>query len=334
VGQWRYLSFNHLLAGSPPNLDERRNALTAALVRLSRKTDPPRLVPIEPTRTVFRLDLRDLGWDLRPFVEREANKEGEPSRVNLFDLLLLECPNAVLPERSEEFREIVGEYLKRAVPVRAIPYVRADWLMDQAAKPPLSANLPGGQAPNGGTIDAKPPEARSPGIKQSGMPVLPIDGLTYPSYAPSGLPFKVTLTTTDERGREKTQFRPGDQLVIVVANRSECKVYVELVGTGVAGNKVLLQTQPLLALEPGKEHRLPAEGAMTIKDKPGKEQFTLYASDVSFPAGVVLRDKSGKIADRFVHPFYEVPHQGSEVRPGFDPKRFLKQTVEIETRKP
>ena len=73
---------------------------------------------------------------------------------------------------------------------------------------------------------------------------------------------------------------------------------------------------------------------MTIKYKPGKEQFTLYASDASFPAGVVLRDKSGKIVDRFVHPFYEVPREGGEVRPGFDPKRFSKQTVEIETRKP
>jgi hypothetical protein len=334
VGQWRYLSFNHLLAGSPPNLDERRTALAAALSRLSRKTEPPRLLPIEPTQTVFRVDLRDLGWDVRPFVEREGSQEGEPSRVNLFDLLLLEYPHAILPERSEEFRTLVVEYLKRAVPVRAIPYVRGDWLTDQAAKSFLAAELSGGRFPKVSPLDTNSAKARSPDEKQPGTPVLPIDGLTYPNRVPPGLPFKVNLTTTDERGREKTVFRPGDQLAIVVANRGERTVYVELVGTGIAGNKKLLQTQPVLTLEPGKEHRLPAEGGMEIMGSLGKDQFTLYASDASFPAGVVLRDKSGKIPDRFVHPFYEVPREGNEVRRGFDPGRFLKQTVEIETRKP
>jgi hypothetical protein len=352
VARWRYLSFNHLLS-SQVDLKEQQNPLAktkleGALSRLSGR--PAHLVSIEPTQTIFRVDLRDLGWDARPFVEREAGVDGEPSRTNLFDLLLLEYPFAVVPERSEPFRELVANYLKRAVPVRAIPFVRADWFIDQTARLPLAADLSGGRGSKTDGLIPKPSEteeffknvaAVANQRKQDreaaspGLPILPLDGLTHPNYEPAELPFQVTLRTKDERGREKTVFRPGDQLVVVVANKGERKIYFELIGTSIDGKKMLLQKRPVLELEPRKEFRFPAEGSLPIKgDSLGKDQFTIYASDVSFPAGVFLRDKNKKIADRFVHPFYEVPRQGNEVRPGFEPNRFLKRTVEIETRNP
>jgi serine/threonine-protein kinase len=137
----RYFSFNHLLL-SPEAAAERtlwRDALALALNHLSWKQELVRPVPIEPTGTVFRVDLRDLGWDARPFVVFKGLEDQTPSRVNLFDLVLLEYPFATVPNLAKS--DLLGEYLGEAGLVCPVPYVRGDWFASVATQPPLYEDL-------------------------------------------------------------------------------------------------------------------------------------------------------------------------------------------------
>ena len=99
----RYFSLNHLLAAgaSTDELDLHRDALAKAINHLSWERELVHPRPIEPTSTVFRIDLRALGWDERPF-ERVGDHAGA-SPLNLFDLALLEYPYGVAYEDSEAF---------------------------------------------------------------------------------------------------------------------------------------------------------------------------------------------------------------------------------------
>jgi serine/threonine-protein kinase len=134
----RYVSFNHLLAdaATAPSPETCRAALASALNHLSRVKDPARPValPGDPTRTIFRFDLRQLGWESNPF---------KGSTVNYYDLLLLEYPFAVIPKASESWAALEARYLgqEEAPLVRPIAYVRGDWLVTLATQPPLYEDL-------------------------------------------------------------------------------------------------------------------------------------------------------------------------------------------------
>ena len=103
------------------------------------KPDLVTLKPIDPTATIYRIKLSDLGWDKRPFVADPKNdgKAIDPTKVNLYDLLLLDYPLASLPERSDAAEGVVAEYLAKAKMVRPIPFVRGDWLVSVATEAPL-----------------------------------------------------------------------------------------------------------------------------------------------------------------------------------------------------
>ena len=135
----RYFSLNHLLAAgaSPEELELHRDALAKAINHLSWQKGLVRPEPIEPTRTVFRVDFRDLGWHQHPFERIVDGKPAGPSRLNLFDLALLEYPYGVVPEDSETFDRLATEFLGPAGQVRPIPFVRADWFVSTATQPPL-----------------------------------------------------------------------------------------------------------------------------------------------------------------------------------------------------
>jgi serine/threonine-protein kinase len=130
VEYMRYFSFNHVLAGgvSQDELDAERNALTLVVNSLSWLRDLERPVAIEPTNTVFRVDLRRLGWDRTPYAG---------SDLNLYDLALLEYPYAAADLTSTAYGDLCDEFLARAKQVRPIPHIRGDWFISTATQPPL-----------------------------------------------------------------------------------------------------------------------------------------------------------------------------------------------------
>jgi hypothetical protein len=77
------------------------------------------LTPVDAAGSVFRFDLRDLGWDRRPFHVFREKEKAEAASLNLYDLLLLEYP---LAERSDDVaKQLRKEYLEPAELVRPIP---------------------------------------------------------------------------------------------------------------------------------------------------------------------------------------------------------------------
>lgn len=124
-GHVRYLSLHHLLeeGDARQELELHRAALRLAVKLLSRP-DRSGLRAFEPTDTVYRLDLRDLGWD-QPVMKGPAERT-----LNRFDLLLLEYPYGLLHERSPLRAELEREFLARAAQVRPVLFVRGDWLVN------------------------------------------------------------------------------------------------------------------------------------------------------------------------------------------------------------
>ena len=84
-------------------------------------------VPIESTenKTVFRIDLRKLGWDERPY---------DNNRMNWFDLVLLEYPYGILDTASDSFQALAELFLLPAGQIRPVPFVRGDWFVWLAAE--------------------------------------------------------------------------------------------------------------------------------------------------------------------------------------------------------
>src|SRR5437764_788404 len=90
VLQKHCLSCHHLLrAGKGGTPDLWRDALVRALNHLTWKKEVVTPTAIEPTGTVFRIDLDQLGWDERPFQVRRPPAKDVASPLNLFDLVLL-----------------------------------------------------------------------------------------------------------------------------------------------------------------------------------------------------------------------------------------------------
>jgi mono/diheme cytochrome c family protein/cytochrome c553 len=161
-----------------------------------------------------------------------------------------------------------------------------------------------------------------------GLPIVPLDGLTRLDYTPLG--DFVDLKTN----KPGNLFRPGDEAVIKVVNRSARDIYVELVVTDVHGFKVVL-VPATTVVKAGQEY---ATAPIKIQPQLGKEQITLFASPVRFAPGYILRvpkkeyDAGRIVVDRYVHPFYQVERNGQGFKLAYDPGRIAKKTIDIETR--
>ncbi len=141
----RYFSVAHrsTAGATKAELTQEREALAKAINHLSWEPDLVRLTPVKPlraggdSRALFRIDLRKLGWDKRPYRQVKNKKFVGQSELNIFDLALLEYPYGVISHKSENYQALEEEFLKHANQVRPIPYVRADWFVSTVTLPPL-----------------------------------------------------------------------------------------------------------------------------------------------------------------------------------------------------
>lgn len=111
----RYFTFVHLSnAGiSEEDLETHRQALAKLVNSLSWHPRMTRPEPVDPARTIFRIDLRDFQWD-----------------ANLWNRLLAEYPYGVVPEGW------TGKAIIAATGTR-LPMLRGDWFLATASRPPL-----------------------------------------------------------------------------------------------------------------------------------------------------------------------------------------------------
>jgi hypothetical protein len=410
----RYLSLNHLLGRENTSraLAEQRQTLERVLRHLvSEGSPPPDLRPIEPTGTVFRIDLRQLGWDRHPYPQAEMRW----GRLNLFDLILLEYPYGRLPTDSPFYHGELLRFLRAlqgAGQVRPVPYVRADWLAEVMApsQSPLYRDflkvlgrLDNKRVRNGdaerdplGTVEfaahgldrggltarlweregprlALPPlrlrggeEIERPVFREyfaeqllgqalSGIPILPVDGLTHHPRPNPDVEFKAI----DFRQRNladppaKDPFIPGDRMSLWI--KTKWSAVAEVIQTDKHGQKWKRRFRPLRGRnEPGPAQEvgeLEAGEALILSGKDNKgmemelnaneeqdiEEWTIYAYRLDdlkkisdFPKGVLLQAKG--LHDRVVHPLYELQPNG-QVKPP-DPSQMVKVTLPVTTRRP
>jgi mono/diheme cytochrome c family protein/cytochrome c553 len=149
VKSYRYFSLNHLLAGGVTRrqLETYRKALALTLNHLHLKDDlfVPQPLGGDPTRTIFRINVADLGWDTKPFRRvRSDNTLGDAGTVSLWDLILLEYPFGVMfdgADTKETYQALINEFLAPSGQVRPVAFVRADWFMIAATRAPLYEDL-------------------------------------------------------------------------------------------------------------------------------------------------------------------------------------------------
>ena len=138
----RYLSLGHLVPDDPSSLKlaaEERKLQLALLAASGKQTDPP--FPVDDTATLFRLDIRTLGWDTRDLFDRvvkgSANAHVYP--IIPFDLILLEYPfRHTPPANAAKLQQFFTDTKQH----RPVPFLRADWVSESLASgTPLAADL-------------------------------------------------------------------------------------------------------------------------------------------------------------------------------------------------
>src|SRR5262249_54102193 len=142
----RYFSLHNAVVDADPtfSLAGKRQALFRAIAELSKK-DAPAPTAADPAGVVFRVELRQSGWGLQPFERRRLDgmkmEVREPSKVNLFDLILLEYPFGHLEPDSATFKQVSEQFLKPADQAVPIAYLRADWFVDEFSQSPVAAEF-------------------------------------------------------------------------------------------------------------------------------------------------------------------------------------------------
>lgn len=147
-----------------------------------------------------------------------------------------------------------------------------------------------------------------------GEPVVPLDAVARFDYSPLGHGPDIEISTT----RASRTFSAGDEIAIIVKNKGKSPIFIELVGTGTKGEKVVLMPAGT-QLDAGVSLRFPEQKTITVKASLGQELITVFASDVEFAGGTLYRGKN--TADRFVHDLKE--QQKSPI---------IKKSLVIETR--
>lgn len=127
---WRYFTLETLHNNPRVRDDEIRLARAAVSKLVNSLSNRPSIVVPEvlgPGGTVMAVDIRRLGW-----LERDV--WNEILRVYPYGLKFTRRREAALRRLAEELDRIAGDDV-------GLPYIRADWFVDQASRPPLYHTL-------------------------------------------------------------------------------------------------------------------------------------------------------------------------------------------------
>jgi len=321
----RYISLAHEVSGEFAPLEPRRSAVRKVLSDLG-KADGG-LKPLDPAETVFRVDLRQLGWDAKPFESVKEVNEKEvrtPLPWTLYDAVLLEYPHGQYydDKAGEALRET---FLKPAAQVRPVAHLRGDWLIDALPKLPIAAEL---RLHFGKPFEAIGKPAATVYQAGKGTPILPFDAISQPGIERDPAPFKVMyFETLDAKTKQpEAKFKIGDTFIIHMHASQD--LHVEIVLTDAKGEKDILPPQRIERNAPAYIRPEGEDGYTIPESTPaGKSYLTFYASESKLPAGEVWKGRG--FADRVVHPFYGLDKPAA----GFDATKVIKRTIEIEIRK-
>ncbi len=303
----RYLSMAHLVpAGTEaPSLKAAEFNLQKAIAAATESASGPP-VPVDDSATLFKLDIRSLGWAAPDLFQKivEQSPEGV-FPMNAFDLILLEYPEAAPVTGPEGAR--LNQVLSEMKQLRPIPYLRADWfaeaLLNKGVHTPLTEELKG--LIRLGNHKGKPkPDGQLNeefGARKSIRASVPPLAAFYPKdVAATAPPFpKLALEVIDPKGDSIAQveteepFRlkltanaDGHFLLLMRWSNGELGIQ-EVAG----GNKFKADKASILT--PKKAGAFRITGLLNGKDK-GAEHFILLASPDEIAAPIIVRSTHSK----------------------------------------
>ena len=255
---------------------------------------------VDTHATIFRIDLRETGWNLEPFVKMTGDgKENGKSKVNLFDVALLEYPHLRVPEGSPVFEKVAARHLKPANQVRPAAFVRGDWFVQATSTSPLADDLAkllklGDDTPPG--LKSPKPKVPSPPKPITGAlwavdawhgpdPAddAPVKGLKV-EIVPDGQVVKgLKVETIDfSRNMPRTKFYGGERFRLRIS--ADEKMVFQLVWLSAKG-QVYLWPPPEEFNSPGKawETVLPPDDDVLDPNELGDEKLMVFASKEKFP---------------------------------------------------
>lgn len=345
----RYLSLNHVAAASPAEMGPARGQFLAALKTLYRAEPlPPPPHAVDPTATVFRIDVEKLGWRgpmIVPFVKLDlGNKDVGDVPADLYDLVLLEYPHAVIPpDGSKTFDDLAKTFLLPAAQVRPIAFMRGDWFVARTTdfNSPLRKELwflvkhfhgavPPGLDPQGEVKQV----VRKAGPTGPGVLLPALDAWYEPvdPPAPAGAPAVKVQTLDPKTGAESSTFRKGDRFDFRIT--APTGTFTELVY--VDGNGIVVNRFPVEAVANGKmesDKPLPKNG---FDEAPASETVRVFAAADRFAPGEYWRTRKaieGEVLERVVHPAFELRTVGDRVVVDLSAMKVARKTVTIEVKK-
>lgn len=131
VAAMRYVSLAHLVeAPQKVSLASAEQSLRKAFVAATRRPALNMLEPIDPTATVFRFDLRPVGWDKKDLFQKVEQGKGEgAASIVPYDLLLLEYPFQTTPHPDDK-DQLEKEFFAPTRQFRPNLFLRGDWLAE------------------------------------------------------------------------------------------------------------------------------------------------------------------------------------------------------------
>ena len=305
VPWFRYLSLQHL-ASSESATDfakARADFLSTVETAFRRGSPPPRA--INAAETVFRIDLREVGWDHSPFkVLGNAGKNEGDATANLFDVVLLEYPYLSLGRRFVRWSELVKKFLEPARQVRPVVFVRGDWFAYAVSASTLATDLRQ-LITLFEQILPLPKPRQTPGPKPPEQAEFPPVDAWYGDDPPGPPTIEgLRVDTLDiDSVRLRDRFFPGERFRLRIS--ADESMHVEYIWIDSKGR---IDTQSgVTSYRPGKplEFPLPREGELA--DELGKERLIVFCGPNKFPPAQAWRAKHPtKTIERFVHPFFSL----------------------------
>jgi hypothetical protein len=335
----RYFSLHNLL-GDDANLPP-RDALFDAIGDLS-KPDAPPPASVDPFQLVYRVDIRQTGWGFVPFklsvLDKDRKRHTVESKVNLFDVILIEYPLARLDANLPAWAKLPKAFLESAGRVVPILYLRGDWFADEFAKSPVAREIRE-------VLGSRPIRPRQPLARGllgdstgRGTPIVPLDAVTRENITPRGNEIEFTAETgqpptkNDKSEFVLNTFTPSKKIPVDgrlwLRFQPNHEVWVEIVWTDETGKCSFMDLggNKLVAPNEVKYWYDPGHGGYRVGSDAGTQKLTIYVSEAQFSPGDLLVTNE-HMNERVIHPFYTLPG----VRPMFDfnPAKVIKKTIEF-----
>jgi hypothetical protein len=332
TASFRYLSLHHLAAdGSNADLQKARTEFLTAVMSVLRAG--AEVQPIDPTETIFKIDLQTAGWHHLLFKKIDKKGlDGGPADGNLFDVVLLEYPHAVIPENSPAYEKLGAAFLKPARQVRPIAFVRGDWFAEITTTSPLADDLSEliGRIEvvvPPGLLRPKPASTKKPASVPGAIGALDAWHGSDPNGPSSVKGLKVGILDFTKK-QPRSRFQPDDRFWLRVS--ADEPMYFQYIWVNSIGEiNTPGEVRSYDPTDGPKDIVLPLEGG--LNDELGKERVIVFAAPREFkPAEGWRARHETKTIERFIHPLLPLKPKGEGYVPDIESAKVSRLTVTIE----